>query len=253
MREHIVIDLPKPKDIIQINSLPDYEIQDWDLSDVKSLHKFFYTVERVVRQSHSYKKMINFLREHVSMNSCSFYKNINNIDTSAIHIEIHHEPFTLFDIVNIVYYKRLSLHEPLTENQIAKEVMWNHYRMTVGLIPLSETVHELVHNGFLFIPTNKVFGYYKQFYKQYEPFIDVELKRTLSNNEQASLSYDFDKETKVLTMQMVYIDPTGAYEFPKKEDIINLMRDKIKLHDDSLKSIYEDNRKEDQSKNDIIQ
>lgn len=237
MREYSVTTIPKPVDIIRLENIPNFEIQDWDLSEIKQLHKFFYTVERIVRQSHSYKKLINFLREHVSMNSCAFFKNINNIDTTSIHIEIHHEPFTLFDIVNIIYMKRLNLHEPITENQIAKEVLWNHYRMTVGLIPLSETVHELVHNGFLFIPTTSVYGYYKQFYNEYENFIDPSLKQTLLRNEQASLSYDFDKETKILNMQMVYLDPSGSYEFPKKDDIINLMRSKIELADQSINII----------------
>lgn len=231
MREYSITLLPKPIDTITINTLPDYCMQDWDLTDSKQLHKFFDTVERIVRQSHSYKKLINFLREHVDMNCCSFYKNINNIDTKSIHIEIHHEPFTLFDIVNIVYFKRLSLHEPLTENQIAKEVMWNHYRMAVGLIPLSETVHEVVHSGFLFIPTTSVFGYYKKFYEDYKDFIDPSIKRTLANNESISLEYDFAKETQVLTMKTVYIDPSGSYEFPNLEDITNLMKQKIEEAD----------------------
>lgn len=236
MREYNAVILPNPPESIQIKSLPDYCIQDWDLSDSKQLYKFFYSIERIVRQSHSYKRLINFLREHVDMNCCSFYKNINNIDTNSIHIEIHHEPFTLFDIVNIVYSKRLALHEPLTENQIAKEVLWNHYRMAVGLIPLSETVHELVHNGFIFIPTTSIFGYYKKFYEDYKDFIDPSVKRTLLNNEQASLEYDFQKNTKVLTMKAMFIDPSGAYNFPNTEDIVNLMKEKI---EDSDKSILE--------------
>lgn len=235
MREYNVIVLPKAVDNISIKSLPEYSIQDWDLTEPKQLVKFFYSIERIVRQSYSYKKLINFLRDHVDMNSCSFYKNINNLDTFSIHIHIHHEPFTLFDIVNIVYSKRLALHEPLTENQIAKEVMWNHYRMAVGLIPLSETVHELVHNGFLFIPTNRVFGYYKKFYEDYEPYITDNLKRILYNNEQASLEYDFNKDTKVLSMNMVYIDPSGVYEFPNREDIVNLMKDKIENYDKGIR------------------
>lgn len=236
MREYNSVILPNPPESIQIKSLPDYCIQDWDLSDSKQLYKFFYYIERIVRQSHSYKRLINFLREHVDMNCCSFYKNINNIDTNSIHIEIHHEPFTLFDIVNIVYSKRLALHEPLTENQIAKEVLWNHYRMAVGLIPLSETVHELVHNGFIFIPTTSIFGYYKKFYEDYKDFIDPSVQRTLLNNEQASLEYDFQKNTKVLTMKTMFIDPSGAYNFPNTEDIVNLMKEKI---EDSDKSILE--------------
>ena len=237
MREYSSVILPDPPESIQIKSLPEYYIQDWDLSDSKQLHKFFLYIDRVVvRHSHLYKRLINFLREHVDMNCCSFYKNINNIDTNSIHIEIHHEPFTLFDIVNIVYSKRLALHEPLTENQIAKEVLWNHYRMAVGLIPLSETVHELVHNGFIFIPTTSVFGYYKKFYEDYKDFIDPSIKKVLQYNEQASLEYDFQKNTKVLTMKAMYLDTSGAYEFPNTEDIVNLMKQKI---EDSDKSILE--------------
>lgn len=236
MREYSTPILPTPVENITLNTLPEYFMQDWDLSDSKQLHKFFYSVERIIRNSYVYKKFINFLREHVNLNCCSFYKNINNIDTNSIHIEIHHEPFTLFDIVNIIYAKRLALHEPITENQIAKEVMWNHYRMAVGLIPLSETVHELVHNGFLFIPTTSVFGYYKKFYTDYEDFIDPNVKRVLSTNESMSLEYNFAKETQVLQMQPVYIDPSGAYDFPKYEDIVNLMKQKI---DESDKAILD--------------
>lgn len=227
MREYSTPILPIPTENIKLNTLPAYFMQDWDLSDSKQLHKFFYNIERIVRQSHAYKKFINFLREHVDLNCCSFYKNINNIDTNSIHIEIHHEPFTLFDIVNIIYNKRLSLHEPITENSIAKEVIWNHYRMAIGLIPLSETVHELVHNGFLFIPTTSVFGYYKKFYQDYEDFIDPNIKRVLSTNEAISLEYNFAKETQVLTMKPIYIDSSGAYEFPNCEEIANLMKTKI--------------------------
>lgn len=231
MREYSTTLLPKPIETIKLTTLPEYFTQDWDLTDFKQLNRFFFTVERIIRQSHLYKKMINFLREHVDLNCCSFYKNINNIDTNSIHIEIHHEPFTLFDIVNIVYAKRLALHEPITENTVAKEVMWNHYRMAVGLIPLSETVHELVHNGFLFIPTTSVFGYYKKFYEDYEPFIDPNMKRILANNENISLNYNFAKETQVLTMQTVYIDSSGAYEFPNCEEIANVLKQKVENYD----------------------
>ena len=105
--------------------------------------------------------------------------------------------------------------------------MWNHYRMVVGLIPLSETVHELVHNGFLFIPTYAPFGYYKKFYQDYEPYIDPELKRILATNEQFSQQYNFVKETQVLNVSSVYIDPTGSYEFPQTDVIIKTLQTKI--------------------------
>jgi hypothetical protein len=132
------------------------------------------------------------------------------------------------------------LHESIEENDIAQEVMWNHYRMVVGLIPLSETVHELVHNGFLFIPTTSPFGYYRKFYLDYEPYIDPELKRILAANEAASAKYEFAKETKVLNVSSVYIDPTGSYEFPKTEDIINTLQTKIDQFNQALREQQEE-------------
>jgi hypothetical protein len=228
MREHVSIILPDPpKTKIQLMNIPSYEIQDWDLHDPKQLTKYFFTIEKIVRSSYSYHKMIEFLRTHVDMNHCSFFKNVNNIDTFSIKIHIHHEPFTLFDIVNTVYAKRLARQETLSENQVAKEVMWLHYRMTVGLIPLSETVHELVHNGFLFIPTTKVFGYYKKFLVDYEPYIDSEVKRILAKNEEFSMKYDFAEETKILNVHTVYIDPSGSYELPLMQDIAEILQRKI--------------------------
>jgi hypothetical protein len=152
---------------------------------------------------------------------------------------LHHAVFTLFDIVATIYQKRLALHQSIEENDIAQEVMWNHYRMTVALIPLSETVHELVHNGFLFIPTTAPFGYYKVFAKEYEPFIDPELKRILATNEFYSTQYEFAKETKILNVGTVYIDPTGSYDFPKTEDIINTLQTKIDQYNNSLREQQE--------------
>ena len=83
------------------------------------------------------------------MNKCSFYENVSNIDSNDIKIEIHHEPISLYDICIIVYNKRNFFHENLSE--LLKEVMLLHYKLLIGLIPLAETVHELVHNKYLFI------------------------------------------------------------------------------------------------------
>lgn len=230
MYNEVILD-ESPETIITIDHLPEYDIEDYDLSNPKILHKFLTQVEYVCRKSRCYKKFIQFLKDQCDMNKCSFYKNLNGISTSEIKIHMHHEPLTLYDIVNIIYNKRLQNHESLSEFQIAKEVMYNHYKMMIGLIPLSETVHELVHNGFLFIPTTSVFGYYKKFYEDYEPFIDPNMKRILANNENISLNYNFAKETQVLTMQTVYIDSSGAYEFPNCEEIANVLKQKVENYD----------------------
>lgn len=232
-----IVDLPEPVTNIKINNLNPFDINDYDLSEPKEQKKYFFDIERICRNSRSYKRYIDYLREHVSMVKCSFYKNINNIDTYSIRIHIHHTPLTLFDIVNVIFNKRLAMREPLSVNLVAKEVMYVHYKMMVGLIPLSETVHELVHTGFLFIPTDKVFGKYKEFVQSYGQYIPGDLLSTLESAEEYTKAYDYAKETKLLSMQMVHIDPSGAYDLPKPEDIMASMKNVLNDLDSKVTSI----------------
>lgn len=227
MREFIDYQLPEKIESIKLGNIPDFDIEDYDLSNPKELINYFKSIERICRNSHSYKKFIKFLREEVDMVKCSFYENVNNIDTFSIKIHIHHTPLTLYDIVTTVYSKRLSNHESLTELMVAKEVMWCHYNMMVGLIPLSETIHELVHNGQLFIPLNKVFGLYSNFIQLYNLYLDPQLRSNLARAEEESKAYDFIESTKILEVSPVYIDPTGSYSFPNKEEIVEVLSNKI--------------------------
>ena len=212
---------------IEITNIPVFDIADYNLSDEKQLKKYLFDVERTCRNSYAYKKLIAFLREYIDMNKCSFFENINNIESNSIHIHIHHSPLTLFDIVTIVYHKRLDNREALNVNLVAKEVMLLHYLMMVGLIPLSETVHELVHNGYLFIPTNVVFGDYKKFIKQYEGYIDQQLLNTLEQAEEYTKTYDYAKNTKVLEHSVVYVDASsnGEYKFPILSELIGKIKE----------------------------
>ena len=226
MREYNESTLPEFIDKIEIKNIPDFDIADYDLTSDKDIFQYLTGIERVCRNSRCYKKLVDFLRNYVDMNKCSFYKNINNIDTRSIKIHIHHSPFTLFDIASIIYSKRVAMGESLSIPMVAKEVMYCHYNMMVGLIPLSETVHELVHNGYLFIPTDAVYGKYKEFVQQYQDYLGP-IKNTLDRLEEATKAYDFAKETKVLTMNMIYIDPSGSYEFPDMNGIIELLKSNI--------------------------
>jgi hypothetical protein len=69
---------------------------------------------------------------------------------------------------------------------VAKEVMSLHYKLVIGLIPLSETVHELAHSGRLFIPIDKVLGRYNLFVECYEPFCKPEQLDALRRIEKYS-------------------------------------------------------------------
>ena len=231
MREYSTPNLPDKKKSIYIKFVPEFNISDYDLSNPKELSKYFKSIERICRNSRTYKKLINFLRENVDMNKCSYFKNVDNIDTYSLKIHIHHTPLTLYDIVTTVYNKRLLNHESLSEMMVAKEVMWLHYNLFVGLIPLSETVHGSVHNGQAFIPTTKVYGMYKTFVKLYEPYMDKELLKVLSHMEE--MSEDYDTITKLLEVSPVFIDYEEGigFEFPKPQELAAVLSHKLKEMD----------------------
>ena len=214
--------------IIKIDSLPEYDRYDYDLNDDKSFKSYIDAVEKIVRTSFEYRQMVNYLREYLDMNKCAFYENVTNADTTKIRIEIHHAPFMLRDICYIVYNKRVAFREPLDEEMVAKEIMYLHYCLWVGLIPLSETVHELVHNQYIFVPCTKVLGNWKEFYNRYEPYMSTEQIEAIKNIIDASMYSEEElSHTKLLSKHYIYVDASGAYNLPKMEDVAAILKKRI--------------------------
>lgn len=202
----------------------DYNIPIYDLNDEKDFKKFVKDIEKVIRTSVEYKTFIKYLRENFGMNKCAFL-NVSN-DENGADIEIHHAPYSLFDIVNIVYRKRSYNHESLSVFMIAEEVLKLHYQLLVGLIPLSETVHQLVHAGRLFIPINKVIGRYKLFTDIYYPYIEPEMLDTLKMIERATNENSEVGDTTILNTNRVnYNISDKRYQLPTigtiSDDMIN--------------------------------
>ena len=221
-------DLEAPPLVIEMHDIPDYNLYDYDLNDEKVFRKYIQTIERNIRTSYEYRAMIAYLREYMDMNQCAFYANVNNVDTSKIHIEIHHEPLSLYDIVIIVYNKRLAFGESLEEEYIAKEVMFLHYNLMVGLIPLAETVHQLVHAQYLFVPTSAVLGKYREFINRYEEYMLPEQLEVIEHIEEATKFYDSDNAKTLLSTNFIYVDMSGAYNMPRTEDIVCMLKDRIR-------------------------
>lgn len=215
-------------DSIKIKDLAPCTIPDYDLNDETEFKKYLRDIERVVRGSFEYHKMVSYLREYLDMNKCSFYESVSNADSTKIRIEIHHEPLSLYDICVIVYNKRVAFHESLEVEHVAKEVMYLHFDMQVGLIPLAETVHELVHNQYLFVPSTKVYGKYKKFVEDYKAFIPLEQLDILDRIEQLTLTYEGDEYKQLLTKKFIYVDPTGSYNLPVLEDVALLLKNRIR-------------------------
>jgi len=183
------------------------------LMNEKDKIKFIKSIERIVRSSLEYKHYIQYLRDQIDMTLCSFFNNINNKDNKKISIEIHHEPFTLFDLVQIVIDRWIGEEIDLNPLLIAEEVTSLHYRNLIGLIPLSVTVHELVHNGKLFIPLQNIFGGYVEFIEKYEKYISQDLLSLLE--AKFKLSKDLNElDTSVLEKKFIYLEIKG-FTFPQ--------------------------------------
>ena len=134
------------------------------INNEKDKSKFIKRCEKIIRATQEYKDYINFLKEHVDMNRCAFFQNVSMEDTKRVKIEIHHEPFTLYDYVAVVVDRFQSEGLPLNDLLIADEIMELHYNNKVGLIPLSKTIHEVIHNSNkIVIPLNMVYGDYAGF------------------------------------------------------------------------------------------
>ena len=220
---------PNDVDIVKIpKDIPVMDIEDYDLFDDKEREKYINDLERHVRSSYEYRNMVQYLREYMNMNSCASIPNITNEVNRKIKIELHHSPFTLRDICVTILNKRMKNNEMLTIESVAYEVMFVHYSLMVGLIPLSETVHQLVHSQYIFIPTDKVYGYYKNFVKTYNDYIDPELLDKLDELERLTIAGTYnDSYKEVLEKKYITIDMEGNNQFDKLHELQESLKEKL--------------------------
>ena len=169
--------------ILDINDMSYFDEQPYDILDNKDFTHYISDLERIVRNSFEYRQLISYLKNTQGMDVCSFLENVTSRDNTKVKIEIHHSPLTLYDICMGVFKKRQANKEDININAVAEEVMWLHYVGWVGLIPLSETVHDMVHNQYIFIPTNLVRGNYQAFVNSYYNYIDPDTLDALDNAE----------------------------------------------------------------------
>lgn len=202
---------------IDTSPIPEYDYAI-DMENTKSVEQYVKHIESIVRGSYEYKRMINVLKEDFNMTECAIMSNVKHIkdpdspNRKGPRIEIHHEPFSLFDIVLIVFRKRVIRGEDIRPLIIAEEVLYLHSKGLAGLIPLSVTLHKLVHNGELFIGSNFVSGRPDLFYELYNKYIPTEIRDVYINNiaNSGSLSSEIYQELEILKPNYLSLDiPTN--------------------------------------------
>lgn len=178
----------------------------------KDRTKFIKTCEVLIRSSKEYKEFIKYFKDYYDIHSCAFFTKLDTINLSKVKLEIHHEPFSLFDITNIVLNKHLMNDVPLNYFRIASEVTKLHYDHKVGLIPLSITVHQLYHLGKIFIPIQAVDNLgLIEFVKEYEDYIPEEQKDILVEKIKASKEIEEQgyQDLSILGKKYTYLEVEG--------------------------------------------
>lgn len=147
------------------------------IDSTKKRVKIVKKMENIVRQSMEQKDLMAYLREYLDFKACAIYQHISKENNPKIRVEIHHGPFTLYDICDVVLQKWIDSGMPLNLLYMASEVVELHYKNMVGLVPLSKSVHESVtnHSDKIIIPLYMFHGDYKKFIKDYADYISDDL------------------------------------------------------------------------------
>jgi len=172
---------------VKINEIPT-TTRNVIIMNEKDKIKLIKTIERIVRSSMEYKQYIQYLRDEIDMTLCSFFNNINNKNTKKISIEIHHEPFTLFDLTQIVLDKWVNEEK--------------------DIIPLL-----IAHNGKLFIPLQNLFGNFVSFIEEYEKYISKDLLSLLEAKFKISKELS-EPDMSILEKKYIYLEIKG-FTFPQ--------------------------------------
>jgi hypothetical protein len=135
-----------------------------DIYDNKKLQKFIKSVEAQIRTSNEYSNYIGFLVNEIGLDHCAV---LGNIEKDFATVEMHHYPFTLYDIVYLNISRNIILNKNFTSFSIANDVLKDHYDNIIGVTPLSKTVHQLAHAGEIFVNLSQVYGNLNKFNEKY--------------------------------------------------------------------------------------
>lgn len=199
----------------------------------KDIKRFIDRTEKIIRGSKEYKDYVAFVKEYMDMDKCAFFTNVRNGEGGRVRIEIHHEPFTLYDIVESVFLKYRKEGIEINDLYIADEVLKLHYDDKVGLIPLSRSIHQIVHfgNGQIIVPIQLVYGGYRDFVDEYAEYND----RLISKLDTKIMQTKTIKSEMIdsLTPSYTYLEVDG-FTLPVKFELADAMTNENKVVDIQL-------------------
>ena len=128
------------------------------LYDERGRVSFIKNVTATVRKCPEYARYRVFLLENLDMGRCSILSDLAPEEVSAAGLEIHHAPLALYDICELVLGQMQVDQMRVTVFAVANRVMAYHWKGYVGLVPLTQTIHEAVHAGQVHVDPRTIFG-----------------------------------------------------------------------------------------------
>lgn len=147
-----------------------------NFSDNKLFISFIKKCEQLVRSSPEYKDWVSYVKDTLGHKVCVFTEETSD----ELTIEIHHHPFTLFDITSAVLVGKMTSGEEFTSIDIADKVLQLHYSNCVGFVPIVTSLHEKYHNGFLVIPPKFVTGNWHHILNHDDYFLDEDTRERVN-------------------------------------------------------------------------
>lgn len=205
-------------EVMVIDNPGEYEYQENYETDTEK-EAIVKQAEALCRASMEYSDYIAYLRSNVGMDACAFFNNISKANSKKIRIEVHHAPLTLFDIIKLVLDRAIRTGDEINPMLLAEEATRIHYMNQVGLIPLSKTLHEVVHNSDkLVIPMYMVYGDFRAFLENFSEELEMKENSHIKAKIQKMIDQTRelnDKSFDVLKEKFTYITVDG-FEMPVK-------------------------------------
>lgn len=130
--------------------------------------KFIKSCERGIRSCPEYKVWTSYLKDALNYRICD----ITGENNEELTVEVHHHPYTLFDITRCVTKEFMFEEQEFCSFDVCTKVIEMHYQMRTPFVLMIKSMHEKFHNGFLKLPMELVHGDYKYFFENYAKYMD---------------------------------------------------------------------------------
>lgn len=138
----------------------------YNLDDPKEYKKYIANIKRLVRSSMEYKDLVSHIKNN-------YFNNTSGINSYEVDVkcELHHLPFTMEDIIELVYCYNKDNNKSIDLIDMTRDILELHFNGLVGLYNLTRTEHAMIHNNTLFIPVQCLYGNIYEFVKIFEHYM----------------------------------------------------------------------------------